>query len=70
MERSEVCNYGDDNYLTVAVICIDTIISKLDNDVNNLDTRYKNDGMLLNDSKCQFMIIEPTLTSRDVIEKI
>ena len=67
---SEVCNYADDNSLTVAHICIDTIISKLEYDVNNLDTWFKNNAMLLNESKCRFMIIEPTLTSRNQGEKI
>ena len=38
VEVSEVCNYADDNSLTVADICIGTIISKLESDVNNLDT--------------------------------
>ena len=64
---SEVCNYADDNSLTVAGICIDTIISKLESDVNNL---VKNNAMLLNESKCQFMIIEPTRTSRNQRETI
>ena len=70
VEMSEVCNYADDNSLTVADICIDTIISKLEYDVNNLDTWFKNNAMLLNESKCQFMIIEPTRTSRNQREKI
>ena len=42
VEMSEVCNYADDNSLTVADICIDTIISKVESDVNNLDTWFKN----------------------------
>ena len=70
VEMSEVCNYADDNSLTVADICIGTIISKLEYDVNNLDTWFKNNAMLLNESKCQFMIIEPTRTSRNQREKI
>ena len=67
---SEVCNYADDNSLTVADICIDKITSKLESDVNNLDTWFKNNAMLLNESKCQFMIVEPTRTSRNQREKI
>ena len=63
VEMSEVCNYADDNSLTVADICIDTIIS-------NLDTWFKNNAMLLNKCKCQFMIIEPTRTSRNQKENI
>ena len=65
VEMSEVCNYADDNSLTVADICIDTIISKLEYEVNNLDTWFKNNAMLLNESKCQFIIIEPTRPSRN-----
>ena len=69
VEKSEVCNYADDNSLTVADICVDTIISKLEKDINNLDTWFKHNGMVLN-KKCQFMVIEPRLTSRNEIEKI
>ena len=48
VEKSEVCNYADDNSLTVADICVDTIISKLEKDINNLDTWFKHNGMVLN----------------------
>ena len=68
VELSEVCNYADDNSLWP--ICTDTIISKLESDVHNLDTWFKNNAMLLNESKCQFMIIEPMRTSRNQREKI
>ena len=38
--------------------------------LNKLDTWFKNNAMLLNESKCQFMIIKPTRTSRNQGEKI
>ena len=31
---------------------------------------FKNNGMLLNENKCQFMIIEPSRSSRNDIAKI
>ena len=45
VEMSEVCNYADDNSLTVANICTDTTISKLESDVHNLDTWFKNNDV-------------------------
>ena len=70
VEKSEVCNYADDNSLTVADICVDTIISKLEKDINNLDTWFKHNGMVLNKKMPIHGVIEPRLTSRNEIEKI
>ena len=38
VENSEVCNYADDNSLTIADINIDNIISKLESDIEILNT--------------------------------
>ena len=64
VEKSEVCNYADDNSLTVADINLNIIISKLGTDINVLDKWFKNNGTLLNEAKCKFMIFEPMWTSR------
>ena len=58
------------NPLTVSDICIDEIICKLESDINILSTWFKANGMLLNESKCQFMIIDPSKTSRNEVKKI
>ena len=60
VENSEICNYADDNSLTVADIDLDNIIDRLETDINILDRWFKYNGMLLNDDKCHFMIFEPT----------
>ena len=65
VEHSEICNYADDNSLTVADICIDTIITKLQTDIESLNKWFIYNMMLLNMSKCQFMIIEPKWVSRE-----
>ena len=65
VEHSEICNYADDNSLTVADCCIDNIITKLQLDVQSLDKWFKCNMMLLNESKCQFMIIEPKWVKRN-----
>ena len=51
VEKSEVCNYVDDNSLTVADINLNIIINKLETDVNILDKWLKNNGLLLNEGK-------------------
>ena len=70
VEKSEVCNYADDNSLTVADIDLDIIISKLVTDINILDKWFKDNGMLLNESKCNFMIFEPRWTTRNGLKEI
>ena len=62
VEESDVYNYADDNSLSVADICIHKIITKLESDINN--------GMVLNEDKSQFMIIEPSNISRNNKAKI
>ena len=59
VEKSEVCNYADDNSLTVADICVDTIISKLVKDINNLDTWFKHNGMVLNKKNANSWLLSP-----------
>ena len=66
IENSEVCNYADDNSLTVADTSINTIINKLESDIQNVNLWFKTNGMLLNEDKCQFMVIESSRTTRNV----
>ena len=70
VENSEICNYADDNSLTVADANIDTIITKLESDIQNLNTWFENNGMLLNGDKCQFMIIESSRSTRKDVQKV
>ena len=70
MKNSEICNYADDNSLTVADADLDKIIAKLETDIDILNTWVKNNGMLLNEDKCHFMIIEPSWNTRKKIERI
>ena len=60
VKNSEICNYADDNLLTVADADLDKIIAKLETDIDILNTWFKNNDMLLNEDKCHFMIIEPS----------
>ena len=70
VENSEVCNYADDNSLTVANISIEKIIRALESDIGILEKWFKDNGMQLNEEKCQFMIIEPSRSFRNDIAKI
>ena len=70
VQSSEIYNYADDNTLSIADTNIDTIIRKLESDISILDVWFKNNGMLLNEDKCQFMIVETSKYSREQTEKI
>ena len=70
IENSEICNYADDNSLTVADKYIGNIISKLESDVEILNSWFIDNGMLLNGDKCQFMLIGPSRVIRNYTEKI
>ena len=70
VENSQICNFADDNTLTFADLNIDNIINKLQDDIRILDSWFKNNCMLLNEDKCQFIIIEPTRTSCNNVEKL
>ena len=70
VENSEVCNYADDNSLIISDISIDNVISKLESDIEILNSWFIDNGMLLNGDKCQFMIIGPSSVSRNNVEKI
>ena len=70
VENSDICNYADDNSLSVSDIMTEKIISKLEADIIILENWFQNNGMLLNEDKCQFLIIESARSSRNEIAKI
>ena len=70
VENSQICNYADDNSLTVADVDLDKIIGRLETDIDILDRWFKYNVMLLNEDKCHFMIIEPTWNTRQIKERI
>ena len=70
VEHSEVCNYADDNSLTVADKSLDNIISKLESDIKILNSWFIDNGMLLNGDKCKFMLIGSSRNLRNGSEKI
>ena len=70
VDHIHISNYADDNSLTVADISIDNIIAKLESDVESLDQWFKCNCMLLNQSKCNFLIIESKRAERNEKAKI
>ena len=70
VQNSEICNYADDNSLSVADSNINTILSKLKTDIQNLSSWFKANDMLLNGDKCQFLSIESSRTMRNHTAKI
>ena len=70
VEHSDICNYADDNSLTVVDKNIDNIITKLESDIKILNIWFIDNGMLLNGDKCQFMLIGSSRNLRDHTENI
>ena len=63
--NSDICNFADDNTLSVADLSIEQIITLLEHDINILLKWFRNNGMLLNETKCQFLTIESSRCKRD-----
>ena len=68
--KSLICNYADDNTLSVASRSIKEITGNLESDINILNKWFENNGMLINASKCQFMIIESSRSKRTESAKL
>ena len=56
--NSDICNFADDNTLSISDVSIEQIISKLEFDIDIVQTWFCNNGMLLNKTKCKFLIVE------------
>ena len=58
VNEKDICNYADDNTLSVADIDINNIINGLKTNISILNTWFLNNSQKLNGGKCQFLIIE------------
>ena len=58
VKESDICNYADDNTLSVADLEIETIIHRLTLDISVLNKWFTNNGLVLNEDKCQFLIVQ------------
>ena len=56
--NSDICNFADDNTLSISDVSIEQIISRLEFDIDIVQTWFCNNGMLLNKTKCKFLIVE------------
>ena len=65
VEKSDICNFADDNTLSVADISVEHIINSLESDIEILQKWFLDNGMMLNENKCQFMIIESSKNIRN-----
>ena len=59
INKSEICNYADDNTIWTKGQKINTIIPILESEISTLNKWFKDNCMLLNEEKCKHMIIEP-----------
>ena len=65
IKESDICNYADDNTLSVADVEIDNIIHRLEVDICVLNKWFKNNGLVLNEDKSVFMIVESYRAARN-----
>ena len=70
VKESDICNYADDNTLSVADVEVDSIINRLEADISVLNRWFADNGLVLNKNKCQFMIVESNRTFRKELSKI
>ena len=68
--NSDVCNFSDDNTLSIANISIEEIITHLQNDIRILQTWYHNNGMLWNVTKCKCLIVESYKSKKNEAAKM
>ena len=62
--NSDICNFADDDTPSIADISIDEITNRLEFVIDILQTWFQNNGMLLNEIKWQFLIIESSRCNR------
>ena len=63
--KCDIKNFADDNTLSFVDRSIDKIIRSLEYDIDNLQTWFLKNGMLLNEDKCQFLIVESSKCNRN-----
>ena len=63
--HSDVTNFADDNTLSVANSSLNEIISSLEYDIDNVHKWFSQNGMVLNEDKHQFMILESSKSIRN-----
>ena len=68
--NSDVCNFADDNTLSISDVFIEQIINKLEFDIDIVQTWFCNNGMLLNKTKCKYLIVESFRNKRVGKDKI
>ena len=66
----ELYNFADDNTLSVSDISVERIIHRLEHDIDVLQTWFLHNGMLLNVTKCQFLIVESSKSKRNAVARI
>ena len=70
VKDSDICNYADDNTLSVSDVDIDNIINRLEVDICLLNKWFNDNGLALNKNKCQFMIVESNRAARNEVSNI
>ena len=70
VKESDICNYADDNTLSVADLEIETIIHILTLDISVLNKWFTNNGLVLNEDKCQFLILQSPRAIKNEISTI
>ena len=65
VNENDICNYADDNTLSVADVDIENIIKGLETNISVLNRWFSNNSQILNGDKCQLLIIESSRSLRN-----
>ena len=63
-------DFADGNTLSVPDISVEQIIHHLEHDIDILQKWFLHNGMLLNETKCQFLIVESSKSKRNAIASV
>ena len=71
MDNNDVCNYfAYDNTLAFADMSVGQVIKVLQTDITKLHEWFLSNGLLLNETKCQLLLIEPSKCIRDDLAEV
>ena len=54
VQKGDICNFADDNTLSISDIFVEQITRKLESGINTLQSWFLDNDMLLNETKCNF----------------
>ena len=70
VENSDVCNFADDDILAFEDMSMEQIIKALQTHITKLREWFLSNGLLLNETKCQLLLIDRNINMKDHIKDL